>query len=201
MADAPKSNAKPPAPEIDQQGKENAERQQANVAVNKAEQAKADPLMPQEGMNAEQAMAASPNHMLLPDPLPALNRPIFEAPRLGTGHPPMPLHPDQPSAVVEAAVEELRTRLGEMREFLKRFPHHVGGDLGHLVHHLRVALKAPVRNAAREIERQQQDRAIAERRRHEDLANNGIVSHALATRRAEEDAGLAVYRRIEDTPT
>jgi hypothetical protein len=210
MADAPKGNGNgtktPPAPpppqkpEIDKQGQDNAARQKANVAVNEAEQEKVDPLMPQEGMNAEQAMAASPNHMMLPDPLPPLNRPIFEAPRMGAVHPPMPLHPGQPPQVVEAAVEELRVRLGEMREFLKRFPHEVGGELGALVHHLRVELKAPVHNPAREAERREQDRVIAERRRHEDIANNGVVSEATKTRRMEEDAGLAAYRRIEDTP-
>jgi hypothetical protein len=211
MADAPKTNGngngrpaaplpQPPKVEIDKQGQDNAARQQANAAVNEAEQKKADPLMPREDMNVGQVMAASPNHMILPDPLPALNRPIFEAPRMGSGHPTLPLHPNQANPIVEAAIEELRVRLGEMREFLKRFPHHVGGDLGRLVHHLRVELNAPVQNHARAESRNHQDRAIAERRRQEDAANNGAVSAATLARRAEEDAGLAVYRRIEDTP-
>lgn len=74
-----------------------------------------------------------------PDPLPALDRPIAE-----------PEHPAQPvlrhfgvptvSPHVEAAVEELRTRLGELRTFLVGFEHEIGGELGEIAAYLKEKL-------------------------------------------------------------
>lgn len=190
----------PPPPTIDDQGKDNAARQAANVEAVKTDQAMADPLMPKDGMNAGQVMAASPNHLIVPDPLPPLNRAIVDPPPMGNGHPPLPLHPHQPPPVIEAAVEELRVRLGEMREFLKRFTHDVGGDMGSLVDHLRVALVVPRSDPIREEDRRIEDANIAVRRRQEDIANGSPPSAAQIAAREREDAGLAAFRRIQDTP-
>lgn len=158
-----------------------------------------DPLRAKPGMTAEQVTNASPAHLIVPDPLPALNRPIFEPPRAGAMHAPIALHPGQDHPVVEAAVEGLRLKLGELREYLKGFTHDVGGELGSLVDHLRVALGIPKADPIRDADRRTEDAHVAERRRAEDVAFGGVVPPQVANRRAEEDAGLATYRRIQDT--
>lgn len=155
-----------------------------------------DPLRPAPDMDAKEAESASPDHLREPDPLPALNRPIFETPHLPVTHTPT-LHPGRVEAHVEAAIEEMRMRLGEMREFLKRFPHDVGGELGDLVNHLRGSLGVARPDPARDARRREEDAFVASRRRTEDLVETPTPERL--QRRAEEDAGLATLRRIQDT--
>lgn len=182
MADAPKqgvpNRSEPPKPI-----------EQSNTPV-------ADPLRPRPNMTPAEALNASPNHLLEPDPLPALDRPIVTPPQHATLHS-LPLHAGQPAPHVEAAVEELRTRLGEIREFLKRFPHVIGGDLGAIVDYLRGAFGIPRHDPVRDADRRTEDAHTAARRREEDLV--APPSPERLQRRAEEDAGLAALRRIQDT--
>jgi hypothetical protein len=156
-----------------------------------------DPLRPRPDMKAAEVENASPNHLLVPDPLPPLNRSIFESPHVVSLHM-TKLHDGQVAPHVEAAVEELRMRLGEMREFLKRFPHDVGGDLGHLVDHLRSALGVARPDPVRDATRQAEDQNIMARRRMEDDLGGPPEPHVVQ-RRIEEDAGIATLRRVQDT--
>lgn len=158
-----------------------------------------DPLRAKPGMTAAEVTNASPAHLLVPDPLPPLSRPIFEAPRMGAVSPPILLHPAQDHPVMEAAVEGLRLKLGELREFLKGFAHDPGGELGSLVDYLRVALGVARADPIRDADRRTEDAHVAARRRAEDISSGGTVSSERLARRQEEDAGLATYRRIQDT--
>lgn len=183
MADAPKSQSKPAQTDPPQ-------------PILQTDTPVADPLRPRSGMTPAEAMNASPNHLLEPDPLPALDRSIVTPPQFAMLHTPS-LHVGQASPHVEAAVEELRTRLGEIREFLKRFPHVIGGDLGVMVDYMRSAFGIPRPDPVRDADRQTEDAHTASRRRAEDAV--GSPSPERVQRRAEEDAGLAALRRIQDT--
>lgn len=74
-----------------------------------------------------------------PDPLPALDRPIAEPPARAE---PVLRHFGTPAVPpqVEAEIEALRTRLGELRTHLVNFEHEVGGELGEIVAFLKEKL-------------------------------------------------------------
>jgi hypothetical protein len=205
MAEAPKAgngNGRPAAPveppksDTPKLDTPKSEKLNDQRPIEQADTPVADPLRPKPNMKPEEALNASPNHLLEPDPLPPLNRPIFAMPHIAALHT-VPLHPQRVAPHVEAAVEELRTRLGELREFLKRFAPDIGGELGELVDHLRSTLGVARHDPVRDADRRTEDAQIAARRREEDMA--GPPSAERLNRRAEEDAGLAALRRIQDT--
>lgn len=73
-----------------------------------------------------------------PDPLPALDRPIASP----AAAEPVIRHFGTPAIppAVEAEIEALRTRLGELRTHLVGFEHEVGGELGEIVAFLKEKL-------------------------------------------------------------
>lgn len=74
-----------------------------------------------------------------PDPLPALDRPIAEPSARAE---PVLRHFGTPAVPpqVEAEIEALRTRLGELRTHLVGFEHKVGGELGEIIAFLKEKL-------------------------------------------------------------